>query len=74
MTLDNLAEGIINDTNAQAEAVKTLISAKRTEKGGDSEIELKTDLSIDEVKIHSVLATLNRVMEDPVTDFKKHCS
>lgn len=73
MPLDDVADEIIREENPTAEAVKSLINVKNRTPGKASEIELKTDLSPDEIKIHSVLAVLNDSLEMSAKDFATKC-
>ena len=70
MSLDDSVEGLIKEENAQAEAVKSLINVKKkvlNELGSD--IELKTDLSPENVVIHTGVDMLNRILS--TKDFDK---
>lgn len=54
---------IINEESAQAEAVRNLITVKKDKKNGKTDVESKTDLTDDDVRIHSVLHTLNDTLD-----------
>jgi hypothetical protein len=73
MSLDEKTEQLLNDEDATATAVKSLINVDDRAKGKPSKIELKTDLTENEVKIHSVLAVLNDVIDNGETKFKESC-
>lgn len=56
MGLDEAIEGEIREKNPTAEAVTHLLSVKKRLKGEpDTDIELKTDLSENDVKIHTAV-------------------
>lgn len=61
--LDDTVDQVISDESASAEAIRSLIKVEKTQKGDDTEIELKTELSDDEVKIHSIIDIFGRVLE-----------
>ena len=67
-SLDDIAETLLKEENPTAEAVNALIKVRDKERNKPSDVELKTDLSDDEVKIHSVLSVLNTALEG---NFKK---
>jgi hypothetical protein len=67
--LDDVAEEIINDESASAEAIRSLIKVTAKESGKDSEVELKTDLSSNEVKIHSIIDILGKIIESSSKEF-----
>jgi len=71
--LDDKTEEILKDENPTAEAIKSLITVKDRETGKASEIELKTDLDTDEIKIHTVLDLLSNVLEMDTKNFSKKC-
>lgn len=73
MTLDEKTEAILQDENPTATAVKSLIDVKDRVKGKTSNVELKTDLTDNEVKIHSVLAVLNDTIDNGEKEFDKSC-
>ena len=73
MTLDEKTEQLLNDEDATATAVKSLINVEDNVKGKPSSVELKTDLTENEVKIHAVLAVLNDVIDNGEVSFKKTC-
>lgn len=71
--LDSITDKILSEENPTAEAVKALINVKDKQKGEESEIELKTDLTVDEIKIHAVLDMLNNVLEMDNEQFNNRC-
>jgi hypothetical protein len=72
-TIDQSINEILKDDNPTAEAVSALIKVKDREAGKDSEVELKTDLSEDEIKVHTVLGVLSNLIEMKPEDFTKKC-
>lgn len=73
MVLDENIEEILKEENPTAKAVTSLIEVRPKKKGEDSEIELKTDLTSDEVKLHTIIDILNEVLEMDEKDFSKKC-
>lgn len=72
-SIDDDIEQILKDENASSQAIKSLITVKDRESGKDSEVELKTDLSEDDIKIHTVLAVLSNIIEMKQKSFSKSC-
>lgn len=72
-SLDDSVEEILRDETASSLAVKSLIEVGKRKAGEDSEVELKTDLTEDEIKIHTVLAVLSNVLEMDEKSFSKNC-
>lgn len=72
-TIDENIDELLKEENPTAEAVKALIKVRTREAGQDSEVELKTDLSEDEIKIHTVLGVLSNIIEMKPEDFTKKC-
>ncbi len=72
-SIDQNINEMLKDDNPTAKAVSALIEVKGREAGKDSEVELKTDLSADEIKIHTVLGVLSNLMEMSEEDFTKKC-
>lgn len=72
-SIDENINEILKEDNPTAEAVNALIKVKDREAGKDSEVELKTDLTEDEIKIHTVLGVLSNLMEMQPEDFTKKC-
>jgi hypothetical protein len=72
-SIDQNINEMLKDDNPTAEAVKALIKVNKREAGQDSEVELKTDLSADEIKIHTVLGVLSNLIEMKPADFTKKC-
>jgi len=72
-TLDEDVEELLKEENATSKAVESLITVKDREKGKPSEVELKTDLSEDEIKVHTVLSVLNNVLEMKEEKFSERC-
>lgn len=71
-SLDDKLNTMFNDTNPQADAVNALIKVGPRAAGVmDTEIELKTDLSEDEVKLHTAVDMLSAFLEMTPTEFKK---
>lgn len=73
MTIDEETEKLIKEENATSEAVRSLINVKDREKGKSSDVELKTDLTDDEVKIHTVLQALSNTLEMSQLEFSEKC-
>ncbi len=64
MTIDDQVDDFILEKSPQSEAVKSLINVKGREKGAlETDIELKTDLSDDDTKIHTAVDLLSNVLE-----------
>ena len=63
-SIDDDVDRLFQDDNPTAEAVRSLINVTSRKKGENSEVELKTDLNLDEIKLHTVLETLGLVLED----------
>lgn len=60
------------DKNPQADAVNSLIKVGKREKGEqDTDIELKTDLSDNDVKIHTVVDLMSSFLEMNSTQFSE---
>ena len=72
-TLDDNLDDFFKEENPTAEAVKSLISVKPRIAGMDSEVELKTDLSDDEIKIHTVLSEMSKILESKEEQFSTKC-
>lgn len=71
MALDADVENVMKEENPQSIAVKSLINVKgRDHKKLETDIELKTDLTDNDVANHSVLAVLNHVLESGKDDFR----
>ena len=68
MPLDEEVENIFKEENPTATAVNSLVKIEN-----DRDVELKTDLSGDEIKIHSVLAVVNDVLEMNEKRFTDKC-
>lgn len=66
-------DSFITSDNATAKAVKSLIEVKDRKSGESSEVELKTDLTDDEIKTHTILAITSDVLEMDKTDFDSKC-
>lgn len=71
--LDESVDEILKEENPTAEAVKSLINVKDREAGKSSEVELKTDLDDDEIKVHTVLSIMSGVLEMTEENFNKKC-
>lgn len=70
MPLDEELEGMLREENPQAEAVRSLIKVADKKKGSlGSEIELKTDLTSNEVVIHTAVDMMNRILDMSPKDF-----
>lgn len=69
MTVDDEIDKIMKEENATTEAVKSLINVKQRKKGESSDVEIKTDLSEDEVKLHTILNVLGDILEGGEKDF-----
>lgn len=63
--LERLADELSRDEAPTARAIKSLIEVKKPLAGEDSEIELKTDISDDEQKIHAILSILSQAITKP---------
>lgn len=72
-TIDENINEILKDENPTAQAVNALIKVEDREAGKDSDVELKTDLNEDEIKIHTVLGVLSNLIEMKPEDFTKKC-
>jgi hypothetical protein len=73
-SLDQFVDNIIKEANPQADAVKSLIEVKKRTRGQlNTEVELKTELSSDEIKKHSLMALLSHVVEMDDDEFSKSC-
>ena len=72
-TIDENINDILKEDNPTADAVNALIKVRERKAGEDSEVELKTDLTEDEIKIHTVLAALSNLIEMSPSDFSKKC-
>ena len=71
-TLDDEIREISNEDTATAEAVKSLINVAPGPKGR-AEIELKSDMTEDEVKVHSILAIINTAIQATPGEFGRDC-
>lgn len=71
--LDDFTDQILNEESATGEAIKSLINVKDRETGKSSEVELKTDLTDDEVKVHTVLDVLSSTLEMDEQKFSTNC-
>ena len=60
--LSDLTEQLIRDEPPTARAIKSLIEVKDSKPGEASEIELKTDITDDEQKIHAVLSIISQII------------
>lgn len=67
MTIEDELDKIIRDDSPTSTAVKSLVNA-----GTDSEdnVELKTDLTEEQIKIHSVLKLLHQCLSMEVDEFE----
>ena len=72
-SIDDDVDRLFQDDNPTAEAVRSLINVTSRKKGENSEVELKTDLNLDEIKLHTVLETLGLVLEDDHINFNSKC-
>ncbi len=72
-SIDQNINDILKEENPTAEAVKALIKVEKRVAGQDSEVELKTDLTEDEIKIHTVLGVLSNLIEMKAEDFNSKC-
>lgn len=68
-SLDDVTESIIKDESPSGEAIRSLIKVEKTKRGNDTEIELKTELSGDEVKIHAIIDIFGRLLESNEATF-----
>lgn len=66
-------DGMYEEKTATAQAVESLINVSPKLRGKDSDVELKTDLSLDQVKIHSTLDVLGKAIEMTPKEFKATC-
>lgn len=70
MPIDDDIEKEIKEENPQAEAVRSLINVAPRKAGqSDTEIELKTDLDENEVKLHTACDIMANVLEMKPLDF-----
>ncbi len=72
-TIDEKINEAMNETTPTGEAVKALINVEERKAGKDSDVELKTDLTADEIKVHTVLGVLSNLIEMKAEDFTKKC-
>ena len=73
-SLDESVEKLLKEENPQAEAVKHLVSVKERETGQlSTDVELKTDLTEQQIKDHSIMAILNNAIEMSSKEFKETC-
>lgn len=72
-TLDENIDKILKEESATSKAVDSLITVKDRETGKASEVELKTDLTDDEIKLHTVLAITSDVLEMDEKTFTTKC-
>ena len=72
-SLDENIDKLLKEENATTKAVESLITVKDRVTGKASEVELKTDLSDDEIKLHTVLAVTSDVLEMDEHTFKTKC-
>lgn len=72
-TLDENIDKLLKEESATTKAVESLITVKDRVTGKASEVELKTDLSDDEIKLHTVLAVTSDVLEMDEKTFKTKC-
>ena len=73
MPIDEKIDQMFREDNPTGEAVKSLITVNDRVKGKGSEVELKTDLTDDEVKLHTVLESLGLIIELGEENFSKQC-
>lgn len=69
--LEDVTDELLREDNAGSEAIRSLINVAKSKKGEDTEIELKTELTADEVKIHSLVDIFGKMLE---SDEKQFCS
>lgn len=61
--IEDKVERILREENPTGEAIKSLINIKPRLKGENSDVELKTDLSADEVVNHTRLNFIGNILE-----------
>ena len=72
--IDEKIENLVREDNPQAEAVKSLINVQERIKGKrTTDVEIKTDLSEDQIRIHSVLQALSHIIEMDAEEFNETC-
>jgi hypothetical protein len=71
--LGDITDDILREENPQADAVNALIKSRPRVSGEPSEIELKTDLTSDEVRIHTALDCIGNILEMPKEKFNGSC-
>lgn len=74
MTLDDsVQDEFLKPDNPTGEAIKSLLNVKGRKKGEvDTEVETKTDLDLDDVKIHTNVDLLSSFLEFTPEDFASH--
>lgn len=72
MAIDNKLEEMLTEESPTSAAVKSLINVKDRVSGKDSEIELKTDLDIEQVNVHTIVDLCMGFLEMDEKDFKKN--
>lgn len=71
---DDVNDVILNDQTPAGEAVKHLIDVKPRVSGmSDTDIELKTDLDSDEIRLHTVADVLSTILESKPDVFNSKC-
>lgn len=69
-TIEDTIEGTLKDESAQTKAVTSLIEVKDKIKGSlGSDIELKTDLSIKDVCLHTAIDIMGHILSMEKKDF-----
>ena len=74
MGLEDTTEGLLKEEqSAASDAIRSLITAKKSVRSEDSDTELKTDLTADEVKAHTIISTISKFVEMTPVNFNDHC-
>lgn len=73
-TIEDTVEKFIKQDNPQSTAVKHLVGvAERDKTKLGTDVELKTDLTADQIITHSVMAVVNSALEMDETEFNESC-
>lgn len=73
-TIDDTVEKFIKQDNPQSTAVKHLVDVRERDKNKlGTDVELKTDLTSDQIITHSVMAVVNSALEMSEDEFNNSC-
>lgn len=73
MAIEDQVEQVLKESSPKADAVKALIDVKKRVVGEDSDVEVKTDLTRDDVSVHSLLDTMSNILEMTPQQFNSKC-